>query len=185
MSRIPLADLSALDSDLRQMVDQVEQITGDSTGMRVMAHRPEMLKNFASFYWQLQSFGLLDRKLIELVRLGIAQINRCPNCLAARYQDSFDEGLTEEMIAQLPDVENAGEFTERERAAITFGQKMASNHWSVGDGEFARLYEHFNTDEIVELNMLVAQFIGIGRMFAVVDAMNPACDIPHRRAVGA
>jgi AhpD family alkylhydroperoxidase len=185
MSRIPLADVTALDSDMCEMITQVEQITGDSTGMRVMAHRPEMLKNFANFYWQLQTYGLLDRKLIELVRLGIAQINRCPNCLAARYQDSIEQGLTESMIARLPDVENADEFTERERAAIAFGQKMASNHWSVGDAEFARLYEHFNTDEIVELNMLVAQFIGIGRMFAVVDAMNPVCEIRRPTAVNA
>ncbi len=28
--------------------------------------------------------------------------------------------------------------------------------------------------------MLIALFIGIGRMFAVIDAMNPACEIGNR-----
>jgi AhpD family alkylhydroperoxidase len=177
MSRIPLANMADLDPALQEMITQVEALTGDSTALLVMAHRPQMLTDFATFYWNLQTNGLLDRKLVELVRLGIAQINRCPNCLATRYQDSIDQGLTEDMVSKLPNVENAGEFSERERAAIAFGQKMASNHWSVGDDDFSRLYAHFSTNEIVELNVLIAQFIGIGRMFAVVDAMNPVCDV--------
>ena len=37
--------------------------------------------------------------------------------------------------------------------------------------------------EIVELNMLIAMFIGLGRMFAVVEAINPVCEIPNKAAV--
>ncbi len=183
MSRIPLAEVENLTPELREMLHQVEETTGDSTAMRVLAWRPDILKNFAQFYWHLQTEGQLDRKLIELVRLGVAQINRCPSCLKGRYQDSFDQGLTEEMIARLPEVEKAGEFTERERAAVRFGQKMASDHWSVGDEDFERLFAHFNVEEVVELNMLVAQFIGIGRMFAAVNSINPVCEIRLPEAV--
>ncbi len=45
------------------------------------------------------------------------------------------------------------------------------------DDDFERLYRHFTIDEVVELNMLVAQFVGIGRMLAVVNAMNPVCEL--------
>jgi hypothetical protein len=48
----------------------------------------------------------------------------------------------------------------------------------VGDEDFARLYEYFTPQEVVELCMLVAQFIGIGRMFTVIDASNAGCKIP-------
>ena len=58
---------------------------------------------------------------------------------------------------------------------------MARDHQMVGDDDFGRLYEHFSPREVVELCMLVAQFIGIGRMFAVIDASNAGCSIPIKK----
>lgn len=182
MARIRLAEAHEMEPDVAEMISNIEKMTGDSTAMRVLAHRPEMLRSFVQFYWPLQTEGLLSRKLVELMRLAIAQINQCANCLAGRYEDSFEEGLTEELIAKLPVAETTPEFSEREKAAIRFAQKMASDHWSVDDDDFARLHASFTEHEVVELNMLVAQFIGIGRMFAVIDAMNTACAIPNRVA---
>jgi len=62
---------------------------------------------------------------------------------------------------------------------------MAADHWSVGDEDFERLFEHFTTEEVVELNMMVAQFIGIGRMFAAINSINPVCEIRLPQAAGA
>ncbi|MCZ7526632.1 MAG: carboxymuconolactone decarboxylase family protein [Acidimicrobiia bacterium] len=185
MARIPLAELGGVEPDIAEMITGIEEATGDSTAMRVLAHRPDIVRGFVQFYWPLQTEGLLGRKEVELVRLGIAQINQCANCLNGRYQDSIDEGLTEEMVAQLPLVERSDLFTEREKAGIRFGQKMASDHWSVGDEDFARLAQHYSVPEMVELCVLVAQFIGIGRMFAVIDAMNVDCEIPTLAAAEA
>jgi uncharacterized peroxidase-related enzyme len=178
MSRIPLATPEQMTPEIAALVAQVEEQTGDSSALRALAHRPDILGSFAQFYWALQTTGQLDRKLVELFRLAIAQINQCANCLAGRYQDSIDQGLTEEMIAALPGAESSDLFTDREKAAIVFAQKMAFDHYSVGDADFARLYEHFTVEEVVELNVCVAQFIGIGRMFSVIDAMNTACAVP-------
>ena len=82
MARIPLAERDELDPGILDFIDQIEATTGDATAMRVLARRPEMISKFAEFYWPLQTAGLINRKLVELVRLAIAQINRCPNCLA-------------------------------------------------------------------------------------------------------
>jgi uncharacterized peroxidase-related enzyme len=182
MARIRLLELSEMDPEMAEIVERVDQMTGDSTAMRAVAHRPDIMKAFGPFYWTLQMDGLLDRKLIELVRLAIAQINQCKNCLNSRYQDSIAEGLTEELVAALPNVENSALFTDREKAAIVFAQKMAIDHYSVGDADFARLHRYFSEKEIVELGFDVAQFIGIGRLFAVLDATNTACAIPAMAA---
>jgi len=61
--------------------------------------------------------------------------------------------------------------------AAVVAQKMARDHWSVTDEDFERLYQHFTINEVVELNTLIAQFVGIGRMLAVVDAKNPVCEL--------
>lgn len=182
MTRIRLAELDELEGDIRSMVEEVEAATGDSTALRVLAHRPDILKSFIEFYWPLQTAGLLSRKLIELVRLAVAQINQCPGCLSARYEDSIEEGLTEALVAKLPDIDTARDFSARERVAIRYARKMASNHLDVTDGDFIELHEHFSEGEIVELVMLVAMFIGIGRSFAAIDAMNPVCPIPRPAA---
>lgn len=182
MSRIRLLEMSEMEPQMAETVIKVDEMTGDSTAMRAVAHRPDIVQAFGTFYWTLQMEGLLDRKLVELVRLSVAQINQCKNCLNSRYQDSIDEGLTEELVAALPQAETSGLFTDREKAAISFAQKMASDHYSVGDADFVRLHEHFSEKEIVELGFDVAQFIGIGRLFAVLDATNTVCAIPLREA---
>lgn len=182
MSRIRLLELSEMQPQMAGIVDKVTEMTGDSTAMRAVAHRPDIVEAFGQFYWTLQMEGLLDRKLVELVRLAVAQINQCKNCLNSRYQDSIDEGLTEELVAALPNVETSPLFTDREKAAIVFAQKMASDHYSVGDEDFIRLHQYFSEKEIVELGFDVAQFIGIGRLFAVLDATNTVCAIPAMAA---
>jgi AhpD family alkylhydroperoxidase len=174
-----------MDPEMAGIVKNVHVMTGDSTAMRAVAHRPDIVKAFGPFYWTLQMEGMLDRKLIELVRLAIAQINQCKNCLGSRYQDSIEQGLTEEMVNALPNVEASRLFTDREKAAIVFGQKMALDHHSVGDEDFIRLRRYFNEKEIVELGFDVAQFIGIGRLFAVIDATNTVCAIAPREVTGA
>ena len=46
---------------------------------KLLAHRPEMLKNFLSFY---ASVGRsLDRKLYEMVYIRVSIINGCRYCL--------------------------------------------------------------------------------------------------------
>ena len=181
MSRIPLARPDQMTPEIAELIAGVEEQTGDSSALRALAHRPDILGPFAQFYWSLQTTGQLDRKLIELIRLSIAQINQCANCLAGRYQDSIEEGLTEELVAGLPDAENSPLLSDREKAAVVYAQKMATDHYSVGDADFARLYEHFTVEEVVEICVDVAQFIGVGRMFSVIDALNTPCEIPGAR----
>jgi alkylhydroperoxidase family enzyme len=92
-------------------------------------------------------------------------------------QDSVDQGLTEEHVRRLPMVEYSDMFTEAEKAAIVFCQKVARDHSSVGDEDYARLHKYFSEKEIVEICMLVAQFVGVGRMLATIDAWEPVCEI--------
>ncbi len=178
MSRVRLLeDHEIEDAEVLSVIQVMQERTGDTAGMRVLAHRPDIMKSFMAFYGPLQLEGLLSRKLVELVRFGIAHINQCSACLSARYEDSFAQGLTEDMIDALWEADSSDLFTEREKAAIVFGQKMASDHYSVTDEDFERLYRSFSEKEVIELLMDIAMFIGIGRMYAVVDSVNMVCEV--------
>lgn len=180
MSRIRLLEPAEMEPDIAAVCEQMQVATGDSTALRALSHRPDILRSFMGFYGPLQFEGRLGRKLVELVRLGIAQINVCRNCLGARYADSVAEGLTEELIRELPNVESSPLFSEREKAAIVFGQKMARDHFSIGDDDYIRLHQHFSEEEVVELCLDVAMFVGIGKLFTTIDATNTTCVIPRR-----
>ena len=55
---------------------------------------------------------------------------------------------------------------------------MARDHFSIGDEDFIRLHLHFSEQEVVELCLDVAMFVGLGRLFATIDARNTVCVIP-------
>jgi alkylhydroperoxidase family enzyme len=79
--------------------------------------------------------------------------------------------MTEEMIASLADVESA-EITERERLAVRFAQRMATDHHSMDDDFFDELRDEFTDPEIFELGMITGQFIGYGRLISILDLEN-------------
>ena len=73
-------DDSAADADLRALFRaNTEKGYQDASFMRVLAHRPEILKAFVGlskeFFFGRES--TVDHRLKELVRLKIASINQC------------------------------------------------------------------------------------------------------------
>jgi len=68
-------------------------------------------------------------------------------------------------------------YTPRERLAIEYAEKMALDHHSIDDAFFDRLHGQFTDPEIVELGMLIGQFIGVGRLLMVLDLEPKVCEI--------
>ena len=66
---------------------------------------------------------------------------------------AVQQGMTEEMINSLADVESAN-VTERERLAVRFAELMAIDHNSIGDRFFEELRSEFTDPEIFELGMI-------------------------------
>jgi alkylhydroperoxidase family enzyme len=83
--------------------------------------------------------------------------------------------LTEEKISQLDTTTNT--YTARERVAIEYAEKMAIDHHNIDDAFFERLHEHFSDAQILELGMLIGQFIGVGRMLMVLDLEPKFCSV--------
>ncbi|MEQ8690641.1 MAG: hypothetical protein RIC89_07375 [Pseudomonadales bacterium] len=54
---------------------------------------------------------------------------------------------------------------------------MALDHHNIDDAFFERLKGHFNDAQIVELGMMIGQFIGFGRLLMVLDLEPKFCPI--------
>src|SRR5580700_4384999 len=101
---------------------------------KALAHRPEMLKNFLSFY---ASVGRsLDRRLYELIYLRVSLINGCHYCVQHHVASSKRVGLTADDWSAL----TAGDYSrygEKERAALTYIEKLTRTPHDVADADFS------------------------------------------------
>lgn len=137
--------------------------------LRIMANAPGMAEAFLQFGAELSRTCSLPRRLVELVRLRIAYHNQCRSCMAIRYQSAVDDGVTEDLVCSLERPYEAPGLTERERAALAYADLSATDHLSIADRDFNALRLHFSESEIVQLGMMIALFIGFGRLSAAWD----------------
>ena len=77
------------------------------------------------------------------------------------------------MVANLGQFEQA-DFSEREKLALRFAERMALDHHRLDDAFFEDLRRVYSDAEIVELGMITGQFIGFGRLLAALDLENPS-----------
>ena len=87
----------------------------------------------------------------------------------------MEKGLTEDKIAQLDAPTN--EYSDRERLALDYAEKLAVQHHEIDDEFFVALKTQFNDAEILELGMMIGQYIGFGRLLKVLDLEPRSCPV--------
>lgn len=142
---------------------------GDPT----MMARDALQDAMGSFIATLKAERRLSERLIELVRLRIAFHNQCRPCMSIRYNEAVADGLTESLVCSLEKPQDASDMTPREREAVQFADRFASDHLSIDEAQMARLAELFGPKELQELGMHCAFFTGFGRMGAIFDGGEP------------
>jgi uncharacterized peroxidase-related enzyme len=150
MARISLIASESASPEVRQIYDTT--LRGKPGNVqKALAHRPEMLKNFLSFY---ASVGRsLDRKLYELIYLRVSLINECHYCAQHHVASSKRVGLTAEDFAALKSG-NYSRYGEKERAALTYVEKVTRAPRQITETDFDELKKHFSEPEIVDIHML-------------------------------
>jgi AhpD family alkylhydroperoxidase len=136
--------------------------------IRFLAHCPDQVLGMMQFAGALKVHRQLPEKLVELVRLRVAFFNQCRSCMAIRYTDALEDGVTEDLVCSLERPQEAENLTPAEKAAIRFGEAMATDHLRIDEAMYAGLREHFTEAEIVELGMTCAFFVGFGRLAATL-----------------
>ncbi|WP_017664846.1 carboxymuconolactone decarboxylase family protein [Porphyrobacter sp. AAP82] len=133
---------------------------------RYFAHCPEQALGLMGFGGALKRNRSLPERLVELVRLRVAFFNQCRSCMAIRYSDAVADGVTEGLVCSLERPQEAENLSAAEKAAIRYGELMATDHLAITDAVYADLRQHFSQAQIVELGMTVAFFVGFGRLAA-------------------
>ena len=168
MARIQPVDLGVDPADLDQGT-RVQLGVG-----AIISHRPEIAAGLGAVTDAINHRGTLPRRLVELIRLRIAFHNQCRSCMAIRYDEAVQDGVTEELVCSLERPGEADDLTDAERAALRFADLFATDHLAIDDEVYDDLRQHFTEAELVDLGILCAYCVGVGRMVAtwrVTDAL--------------
>jgi alkylhydroperoxidase family enzyme len=177
MSRLPLVEPEKLPPYLKAAHDGIpadNELARNFT--RAFAAHPDLVEAYQRFYhpWHTGGQGVLEPRLKELIRLRIATLNGCVLCKSVRMAPAV---VSEDEAARGVDNVDAEGFTARERAAIHFAEKMAVDHHNISDDDVALMRKLFTDQEFLELSMMAGQYIGFGRVLALLQLEVQACPI--------
>jgi len=99
----------------------------------------------------------LEASLRELVKLRASQINGCAYCVDMHSLDARAGGESEQRLYALPVWHETPFFTERERAALLWTEKLtllSVDH--VPDEVFEQVRQHFSEEELANLTLVIA-----------------------------
>jgi AhpD family alkylhydroperoxidase len=156
MARIPLPD-----------GDQLEVV-------KALSLRPDLAKAVGAFDGAVWN-STLDWHLHELVRMRVATINECTVCLGWRTPMAVEAGVTDEDLAAVTHPSDA-RFSPAEQVALEYTARFCTDSARIGDELLERLGEHFESGEIVELTLVIAKYLAMGRFMQVL-GLDQACSL--------
>jgi AhpD family alkylhydroperoxidase len=131
--------------------------------------RPEMTPTITAMIEGPYKHSKLPVREREAARVRIAEINDCSICRDFRARSVVAAGATEELYEHVGAAHAHGDYTDRERLAIEYAERFALDHQGIDDELFSRLRAQFADDEILDLTICCAAFLGLGRLLAVLD----------------
>lgn len=100
----------------------------------------------------------LDLKLLELMRLRVAQINKCAYCIDMHYKELKHTGETELRMSTISVWNETSFFSKKEKTVLKFTEVLTEvSKNNITDEVFESLKEFFNTEEICNLTLAISQ----------------------------
>jgi AhpD family alkylhydroperoxidase len=182
-TKLPPVPRHELPEAFRALVDADLAAGRDPDMNSVLAHLPEFFTRYFDFYYPAHEAGVVPARIKELARLRIAALNGCATCRFARYASAEREGLDEACIAALDQPADERPYTPREALAVELAERLATDHRLVDDTFLEQLKKHFSAPEILELGMMIGQYIAFGRWLVVL-GIHEYAHAPYRAGLG-
>ena len=168
LHRVPRDDLPP---SLQGAHDASMKLHGDATFVEVLGNTPHMLEWYRKdFYERLFYSGRLPRRMVELVRLRLANVHGCAFCNRADRISAAQAGITEAEMEALTDHAN-GPFSPAEKAALALADVMVLTNpkGAVTPELYAGLKPHLSDAQMVELGMIMAVLCGMAKFIFAYD----------------
>jgi uncharacterized peroxidase-related enzyme len=158
MARLSKKSKDQVPPDVQDLYARVGQQRGNVPNMfRIYAHRPEILKTMVAHMQAVTNTGTVPVKTKELVASLVSRLNSCEYWNRSHTAQAARLGATEEQLQDLVNFET-GPFDEREKAALAWAKQLTLDAHGVDDTLFARLRQHYDEGEIVEISAMAGLF---------------------------
>lgn len=128
----------------------------DFDPLAVMAHNPRFLIPYVGMNTFAHGKTRLAPEVRSLAMLLVGELNRCSWCIDFGRHESEKTGISADKLTAVASHRTHPAFSPAERAALAFAEEAAQIGAGVSDETFARVREHFDEREIVELTAAVA-----------------------------
>lgn len=97
----------------------------------------------------------VEKKLAQLLRLRVAQMNECSYCLILHTQAAHDQGVHPAKVAHLPSWRESTMFEAPEQAALAYCEGLTAYDLAGFPALHDALAEHFDEKQIAEIAAIV------------------------------
>ena len=132
--------------DLEHMLEPLE----------IYAQIPGLLLGYAMLEWATAQLGRVDTRLRCLAELKAATLTHCEYCIDLGSQAARLAGLSDEELLALPRYRESELFTDLEKLVLDYAVGMSRTPVDVPEALFAKMRQHFNEAQLVELTHVIA-----------------------------
>jgi AhpD family alkylhydroperoxidase len=136
------------------------KLTGRTPGrlqpLEVYARVPGLLRGYGRLEQATAKLHRLPWRLQVLAELKATTLIHCGFCIDLASQIARRSGLTDEQLLALPRYRDCGLFTDLEMLVMDYAAGMCRTPPQVPEELFARLREHLDEEQLVELTHHIA-----------------------------
>lgn len=175
ISRFPVPELSELPSDIRELIDTVQEKSGFVPNVFLaLAYRPEEFRAFFAMHDTLmdKSDGLSKAER-ELIVVATSAVNECLYCVVAHGAILRIRAKNPLMADQVAINPWKADLSDRERSIVNFALHVCSDSGSITDDDIDDMRSRgFTTDEIWDIGAIAA-FFALSNRMANLTSMRP------------
>jgi AhpD family alkylhydroperoxidase len=122
----------------------------------VIAHsRPNMI-GWGAFEWWQDHAHRVDERLKDLAATRVATLVGCQFCIDIASALGREAGVTDEQLRDFHNYRTSPLFSAEEKVVMEYAEELTKEPVQVPDELFARLREHFDQGQLVELTAAIA-----------------------------
>jgi AhpD family alkylhydroperoxidase len=122
----------------------------------VMARSTPNMLAWGMLEWWHERGHSVDEKLKALAATKAATRIGCEFCIDIGSHLGREAGVTEEQLRDFHTYRESGAFSPVEKLVMEYAEEMSKTHVEISDELFARLREHFEDQQLVELTAAIA-----------------------------
>lgn len=164
MPRYLPVQLDAANDRIKKVYSEAEENIGFVPNfLKTLAHSGNFLEGVANLHRDLLGETSLSEKIRHLAILKTCKVNKCEYTVIRYSELAKKEGWTDEQIEAMDDYVNSDLFTYYEKEVLQLAEQITEEPDEIQDSFWTQLDNHFTSDQVVELVILIGFFNMLNR----------------------